>query len=177
LAGYTGFKDWTGKTLGRLTFQWPAGIRKKLYMWLCLCECGSIVTVSAKDVQMGNTRSCGCLRREKASARWLKHGLTGTLVYTMWKSSHQRAKRDGVPFEIQPADIIIPEFCPLLGIKLEAGNQVWHENSPSLDKIIPEKGYVRGNIQVISHRANWIKSNASLEELQAIVANWRKSCA
>lgn len=41
-----------------------------------------------------------------------------------------------------------------------------NEDSPSIDKVIPELGYVRGNVWVISNKANRIKNNATLEELK-----------
>lgn len=58
------------------------------------------------------------------------------------------------------SDIIIPETCPMLGIKLEFGfdKQGGNFNSPSLDRIIPELGYTKGNVMVISKRANMIKT-------------------
>lgn len=66
---------------------------------------------------------------------------------------------------------MIPEFCEALGIRLEFGKGCCHDASPSLDCIIPEKGYVTGNHAVISHRANTIKTNATVEELRK-VADW-----
>ncbi len=66
---------------------------------------------------------------------------------------------------------IYNESCPILHIKLtHDGNR---DHSPSLDRIIPQKGYVKGNVQVISLRANRIKSDATLEELERIVENLR----
>ena len=63
-------------------------------------------------------------------------------------------------------DIIIPEFCPVLGFKLERNfGKTAAPNSPSVDCIIPERGYVPGNIQVISYKANAMKNNATEEEL------------
>jgi hypothetical protein len=44
------------------------------------------------------------------------------------------------------------------------------DNSPTLDRIIPSLGYVRGNVKVISMRANVLKHNASLDELKKLVA-------
>jgi len=79
-----------------------------------------------------------------------------------------RCKKRGLPFNLEKEDIVVPEYCPVLGIKLEFKGKRSH--SPSVDKIIPEKGYVKGNIQVISMRANQLKNNASLEELKKIVA-------
>jgi hypothetical protein len=39
-------------------------------------------------------------------------------------------------------------------------------SSPSLDKIIPSRGYVKGNVMVVSSKANLMKSDASVTELR-----------
>lgn len=88
-----------------------------------------------------------------------------------------RAKRQGIPFDITVEDIIIPEYCPILGIKLEQGHgNGYHRegNIPSLDKIIPAKGYVKGNVWVISWRANKLKNDATVEELELLVSALRR---
>jgi len=46
----------------------------------------------------------------------------------------------------------------------------FHDNSPSIDRMIPAKGYVKGNVQIISYRANRLKAHGSLEDLRKIVA-------
>lgn len=85
-------------------------------------------------------------------------------VKQLLAGARKRGKK-GVPFTITEADIVVPEVCPILGIPLKRGVGKIADTSPSLDKIIPELGYVPGNIQVISNRANRIKHNASLAEL------------
>lgn len=89
------------------------------------------------------------------------------------RGAKQRAKLKGIPFDISYTDFDIPEYCPLLNIKLvkHVGDKEKYDNSPSLDRIIPELGYVKGNVWIISDRANRIKSNASLEELELLVQN------
>lgn len=82
-----------------------------------------------------------------------------------------RAIKFGLPFSLSVEDIQVPEFCPVLGIRLVRGKGKPHDNSPSLDRIVPNKGYVRGNVIVISRRANQIKSNAHPGEL-ALVASF-----
>lgn len=81
------------------------------------------------------------------------------------RSAKQRARQKSLPFNIDESDIDIPKFCPILGIELCLTNTAAKDNSPSLDRIIPELGYVKGNVQVISHLANCIKSNASIQHL------------
>lgn len=91
-----------------------------------------------------------------------------------------RAKKNNLPFNITSEDIIIPEYCPILGLKLEASRNIvrfsgsFKPNSPSLDKIEPSKGYVKGNIMVISMKANAMKNNASLKELELFCKNYLK---
>lgn len=83
-----------------------------------------------------------------------------------------RAKAQNVPFDLTISDIVIPSHCPILGIALEQGDKPGgQDNSPSLDKIVPSLGYVKGNIAVISHKANKMKSNATTAEVEALL-NW-----
>ena len=70
--------------------------------------------------------------------------------------------------------MIVPEYCPILGIKLKSGKESSIDSSPSLDRIIPEMGYVRGNVHVISNKANTIKNNASPEEIMKVAIYFKK---
>lgn len=94
--------------------------------------------------------------------------------FSMWVGAKRRAKKRGTPFAIRRADVLIPKICPVLGTILEKGEGRCSPNSPSLDCIIPELGYVPGNIVVMSHKANTMKSNATLRELEALVS-WMRS--
>lgn len=87
----------------------------------------------------------------------------------LWRNAKRRAEERGIPFELQLEDIRVPDTCPVLGLTLQPGTHKHHDASPSLDRIIPAKGYVPGNVWVISHRANSIKRDASLDELRALV--------
>lgn len=85
-----------------------------------------------------------------------------------------RAKKLGLPFDLTIDDIVIPDVCPILGIALAISNDYVSANSPSIDRLIPEVGYVKGNIAIISHKANTIKNNASVEELEKVLI-WMKN--
>jgi hypothetical protein len=89
----------------------------------------------------------------------------------MLQGARSRARKGGYACTITEDDVVIPEFCPLLGVKLERGAGVGNKGaaSPSLDKIVPALGYVPGNVWVISHRANTLKGNATLQELKMLV--------
>jgi hypothetical protein len=69
-------------------------------------------------------------------------------------------------------DISIPDHCPILGIPLfpRRGKQGGSDNSPSLDRIEGKFGYVKGNVIVISNRANRLKSDATIKELRDIAS-------
>ena len=85
------------------------------------------------------------------------------------ENARARSKRDGIEFAITVADIVIPSHCPLLGIPLDPAAGVRAHGLPSLDRRDNAKGYIRGNIWVISWRANNLKSDATLEELRMLV--------
>lgn len=92
------------------------------------------------------------------------------------KDIRYRATREGLPFNLDIEDITPPELCPIFGIPLlhRKGKRGAGDNSPSVDRIIPEKGYVKGNVVVISNRANRIKQDATIEELEKLAAFYRK---
>ena len=83
-----------GKTFGRLEAIKVSGKNKHgKYMWECKCSCGNIIYKCASDLVSGNTKSCGCLQREKASITGklsLTHGMWKTTEYNSWVSMKQR---------------------------------------------------------------------------------------
>lgn len=91
-------------------------------------------------------------------------------------SARGRSQKSNIPFSIKLEDIVIPEFCPVLGIRLDRDGGKCNDSTPSLDKFIPSKGYVRGNIAVVSWRANWIKQNSSIEEIEMLYSWMKDHC-
>lgn len=88
----------------------------------------------------------------------------------LFRDARRRARENGMPFSITLADITVPERCPLLDIVLKVGSGVQTFASPTLDRIENSKGYVPGNVWVISHRANRLKGDATPDELTRIAA-------
>ena len=82
-----------------------------------------------------------------------------------------KCKRQNIPFSLTAEDIIIPDRCPVLGIPLVFGRgaRAPTDNSPSVDRVIPSLGYIKGNVIVISQRANRIKNDATREELVRVL--------
>lgn len=75
-------------------------------------------------------------------------------------------------FDISAEDLIIPEYCPLLGIKINLDeDRERGVDSPSLDRIDNTKGYTKDNIAVISDLANIMKNRATLDQLTLFVKN------
>lgn len=89
------------------------------------------------------------------------------------QETRSRCKKSGLPFDLTPEDLSIPEVCPVLGIPIRLDNSRISDTSPSLDRLIPEKGYVKGNVAVISQRANVIKNCGTAAEHEAI-ARWMR---
>lgn len=104
-------------------------------------------------------------RLNQQTRQWHKDNPEKSLLTT----AKSRAKRLRLPFNLTIENIVIPSECPVLGIPLltKAGKRT--DNTPSLDRIIPDKGYVKGNIKIISWRANRLKCDASLAELIRLV--------
>lgn len=88
----------------------------------------------------------------------------------MVEAAKVRAKRIGVPFDLDWRTIEIPKVCPVLGIDMVAGQKGFCDTAPSFDRLIPALGYVASNVRVISYRANAIKRDATVDELRALVA-------
>lgn len=94
-------------------------------------------------------------------------------LVVMVRNAKYRARDKNLPFDLSVNDLTIPDTCPILGIPLCVNEKKSGGNSPSIDRLIPELGYVKGNVTIISHKANTIKNNASIEELEKVL-NWLK---
>ena len=97
--------------------------------------------------------------------------------YKIWCNLKKRAKLKGFDFNLELEDIPqIPKFCPILGIPIviNEGNHQPTDNSPSVDRIDSKKGYIKGNIRIISNRANRIKADATIEELRKVLEDYER---
>lgn len=88
------YKDLTGQKFGRLTaLHRLHNYHKKGTYWLCVCECGNLKEINIKDLRKGNTKSCGCLKRDKLlkfHKGLITHGKSNTRLYRIWKAMKQR---------------------------------------------------------------------------------------
>lgn len=84
----------------------------------------------------------------------------------MLSNAKTRAKLRNLEINIDLTDIVIPEYCPILGIKITPFSNNGH--SPSLDRINNTKGYIKGNVHVISRRANMLKSDSDFNDIKKL---------
>jgi|694.fasta_scaffold48727_7 hypothetical protein len=131
---------------------------------------------SRKDIinkQRSEKMKVDALHREKVlSQKRASH--KNNLERALLSRAKARAIKWGLLFDITIEDIIIPEKCPLLSIDIIPGSRGNYMNTPSLDRIDNDLGYVKGNIAVISMLANSMKNAASIELLNTFVANLPK---
>lgn len=108
--------------------------------------------------------------RTKEAARKQMHDWRrkNPLQYLLTKAK-SRAKEVGLEFNLELSDIEVPEFCPILGIPISQFNGRFAPNTLSLDRIDNTKGYVKGNVAVISLKANKYKSDMTLENVRALL--------
>lgn len=192
-----------GLQFGRLVVVAPA-VRTYQTMWKCICRCGKEVVVSGQYLRNGHTKSCGCLREELRHTYARKRDFRGernpraikakqingdkyipssSVWYKRAASVYHNAKNKGIPIgfisAMELATYIItikPTECPVFNkpfIERGVGFSKW---SPSIDKIDPTLGYIKGNIQVISMLANCMKRDATKEQLIKFSEWVNKTC-
>jgi hypothetical protein len=137
--------------------------RKRRFLQ-CKCDCGKLHSLIASDFK--KVKSCGCIRNT-SGGNWK------VPEYRMLRCAQKRARERNIEFNITVEDISIPEYCPLLNIKLSPMG-TGDGFAPSLDRINPKLGYIKKNVWVISHRANQIKNDATIEELEKITYNFKQ---
>jgi hypothetical protein len=177
-----------GQIYGKLTIIRKSNHSLKVAcgLWLCKCECGNRVHVRGSNLKDGNSKSCGCnVHLAVAAAKKQKIiDACGTYISSkdpwyrraagVWvriKEEKQKTNFSGIPELGAYLKSIAPQKCPVFGVKLVTGKNHMHKWSPSADRIDPKKGYVRGNIQIISMFANTMKQDANSKQLKQF-AEW-----
>ncbi len=129
---------------------------------------------SNKEKTLDNVRKYREANRDIIKEKGKEH-YRRRLKNRLVNSARARSRSHGYEFDITEADFIIPAFCPLLGIPMVVNKKgSTKENSFSLDRIDSSKGYIKGNVWVISMLANSMKSSASFDQFQTMAENWKK---
>jgi hypothetical protein len=108
---------------------------------------------------------------------WRKKNPRRYWAWTALANAKLRAEKKNVPFDLDVdyVESILPDKCPVFGEPFVFGSGVKRDPfTPTLDRIIPLRGYVKGNIQAISFKANLIKSAYGSTDV-AVVAKWLSS--
>lgn len=119
-------------------------------------KCSAIFKKTSKTVTICNTCNSERVKSQSTEKK-------------MWQRAKTRARNKGMEFNITPSDIVLPKVCPILGVELKEnkGRSGAFPDSYSLDRVDNSKGYIKGNIMVISQLANSMKASASKEQLIA----------
>lgn len=130
-------------------------------------ESTSLCVKCGTRVKLIKSKSCVACSKMK-----LTNKRKNNAAWHMYNSVKGRAKKCGIDFNITMEDICIPVYCPVLGIKLESsiGKGMATDNTPSLDRFDPSLGYIKGNVNVISMKANRIKTNSNVDEVKAVIS-------
>ena len=111
----------------------------------------------------------------KWGTEWNNPSVRKSYIYqsmrAKFRNKRANAVRSGKEWTIEFGDLSFPTHCPVLNIPLNYFSEQRCENSPSFDRINPSLGYVKGNVAVISWRANRIKNDGSAEE-HRLIAEW-----
>jgi hypothetical protein len=104
-------------------------------------------------------------RRIRSDARYARNWSAQKI-----KDLRKSAKQRGLEFDIDESDIPLPENCPIFGTPLVRASSNGKQDAPSVDRIDNTKGYVKGNVVVVSMKANAMKRDATLDQLKRMVA-------
>lgn len=109
---------------------------------------------------------------KKWGPQWGNKEHRKSLIYQTMRDKFRKKKanaiRNGIEFTVDFGELTFPTHCPILGIELDYFTEKMQENSISFDRINPQKGYVSGNVVIISWRANRIKNDGTADEHQKI---------
>lgn len=106
---------------------------------------------------------------------WMKDYYRRDPVWSMLRRARARSQKEGFEFNLTVADLTpLPSVCPIFKVPLRLSEVAQDPNAYSIDRIDNARGYVRGNIAVMSYRANRLKNDGSAEDHEAIAA-WMRS--
>lgn len=149
---------------------------------MCLCDCGNTKVISSAELRQGKTKSCGCWLIESAKLKGYNNKTHGgysktasedfkAKIFALSKIK-ERSEEKGYKFDLQVGDLpSLPDKCPVFNVLFKKGTLKDKDASPSIDRLDPQLPYLKiykNNLYFISHRANRIKKDATLEELEKI---------
>ena len=151
-----------GKVFGRLVVKEEAERMNKSSSWKVECECGVEKQVRTEDLTSGKTKSCGCLCRDLASERQLRHGENGTPLHRRWMSMRRRCspKSEDAKHYYLRGIKVCKEWDDFSLFKRDMGESFKEELE--LDRIDNNKGYCKENCRWVTHRENILNRGMTL---------------
>lgn len=123
----------------------------------------------AKNPEVCNAMTTEWRRKRKEA---VNSGDLGALQKKLCQGTRKRAKKAGWEHTILPTDIpVTGNICPATGATMKWHTGKAENDSYTLDRIDPTKGYIPGNVQVLSMLANRMKSDAPIPTLVSF-ARW-----
>jgi hypothetical protein len=125
----------------------------------------------SKDKKQFHCKSCATLYKRSIGGSYPNHKKNHQKDYRkgLVRAAKHRAKIKKVPFDITWTDLVLTDICPVLGIPIFS-DTLDNPNAPSIDRMVPELGYIKGNVSIISRRANVLKGDATILELEKILS-------
>lgn len=87
----------------------------------------------------------------------------------------QKCVKLNIPFDLERSDLKLPDTCPVYSVPFVLGDAN-HPHVPSVDRIRPDLGYVKGNVKIISRRANLIKQDSVDPNELRLIASYMDGC-
>ncbi len=166
--------DITGQKFGRLTvLERKENSKNGISRWLCRCDCGNLTVVLSTQLRKGRTKSCGCYMKEVVSKQRIKHGLSETRLYKVWRTMKERCLcetyRDYKHYGgrgIKVCDEWLDDFMNFYNWAMDNG---YDENAKrgeyTIDRIDVNGNYEPSNCRIVSmkEQANNVRRNHLIE--------------
>lgn len=159
--------DLIGDKYGRLTVVEFDRLQNRKTYWKCTCDCGLTVIATGNNLRSGNTKSCGCLRKDTAKETGFNNSVHGeshgnrTRLYTIWCGMRQRCtnpNRDAYKLYGGKGVTICEEWDDYKAFKSWAKMNGYSDNL-CIDRINPDEGYYPENCRWITASENTARAN------------------